>query len=165
MREGLNDVRRPLAVAPVPMALRETARGLINEAYLVERWLVDGERLSIEEYASLERDAVLLGGFDDAAALRACVFVQIDGERGYFGPLAVDPSAQRLGWGRQMVEAAETLAREQGCTVMELTIINLRTELPPFYRALGYAEAGTLPMHDPRKKHDCHFIVMRKSLR
>jgi GNAT superfamily N-acetyltransferase len=153
-----------LRIRPLRAEEREAARRLINEAYLVERWLVDGDRLSEDEFRALESSGTFLAGVDDEGALRGCVFVKIDGERGYFGPLAVDPSAQQRGWGRQLVDAAESFARSHGSRAIELTIINLRTELPPFYRKLGYLESGSLPMDDPRKKQPCHFVVMRKPL-
>jgi hypothetical protein len=48
---------------------------------------------------------------------------------------------------------------------MEMLIVNLRTELPPFYRRLGYAESGTAPFPDNgRAKQPCHFIRMSKPL-
>jgi len=42
--------------------------------------------------------------------------------------------------------AAEEFAREMGSHHMDLTVVNLRTELPPFYRKLGYVEDGTAPI-------------------
>jgi hypothetical protein len=48
---------------------------------------------------------------------------------------------------------------------MDIHIVNLREELPPYYRRLGYAERGTLPFSAPeRASRPCHFIVMTKPL-
>ena len=142
----------------------EPLRQLNNEAYLVEQFFVGGDRLSEAEMADLVRRGTLLVGEDDAGALRAGVYVETDGDRGYFGPLAVDPAVKGAGWGRRMVEAAEAHARGCGCAAMDLTIASPRAELPPFYRALGYVESGTRPFTDPRKLRECHFVVMTKSL-
>ena len=83
---------------------------------------------------------------------------------GYFGMLAVDPSRQGSGVGRRLVEHAEQYARDQGCYVMDIRVVNLRTELPPFYRKLGYVERGTEPVDDPRALQPFHFILMSKAL-
>ena len=51
------------------------------------------------------------------------------------------------------------------CRYMELHVVNLRTELPPYYRKLGYDEQGTGPFPDPETAtQPCHFVVMRKRL-
>jgi hypothetical protein len=43
--------------------------------------------------------------------------------------------------------------------------VDLRTELPPFYRRLGYEQTGTAPFSDPEKAtRPCHFILMSKAL-
>ena len=64
-----------------------------------------------------------------------------------------------------MITAAEDLCRQAGCTHMELLVVNLRTELPPYYRQLGYVEAGTRPFPDPETTtQPCHFVVMCKEL-
>ena len=48
---------------------------------------------------------------------------------------------------------------------MDIHIVNLREELPPYYRRLGYVESGTLPFSDPdRASRPCFFIVMTKPL-
>ena len=78
----------------------DALRRLVNEAYLVEQFFVGGDRLSAAEFADLARKGTWLLGEDESGAIRACVYVEIRGSRGYFGPLAVDPSRQRTGWGR-----------------------------------------------------------------
>jgi hypothetical protein len=48
---------------------------------------------------------------------------------------------------------------------MDLRIVNLREELPPFYRRLGYVETGTAPFPEEIKsKLPCHFVLMSKPL-
>ena len=44
-------------------------------------------------------------------------------------------------------------------------IVNLRTELTPFYQRRGYVETGTQPFpSDVQTKQPCHFITMAKPL-
>jgi GNAT superfamily N-acetyltransferase len=91
--------------------------------------------------------------------------VELRGERGYFGPLSVDPERQGSGTGKLLVKAAEDYARAHGCRFMDLRIVNLREELPAFYRKLGYAETGTEPFPETEPtKLPCHLVCMSKAL-
>jgi ribosomal protein S18 acetylase RimI-like enzyme len=79
--------------------------------------------------------------------------------------LSIAPACQHQGLGRRLIDAAEVRARERGCRVMDIHIVNLREELPPYYRRIGYAETGVLPFSDPdRASRPCCFIVMSKPL-
>ena len=149
---------RQASAADVP-----TLVTLINRAYEIEKFFVEGDRVSAAEVSNLLSRGVFLIG-DDAGAPAACVYVQLAGDRGYFGLLAVNPERQGHGWGREMVEAAEQHARAAGCVAMDLSVVNLRTELPPFYHRLGYTETGTAPFTDQRATQPCHFVLMSKSL-
>ena len=138
---------------------------LINSAYRVEDFFIDGDRTDAADV----RDHMARGSFLVAesapASIAGSVFVSLDGEEGYFGLLSVDPGAQGAGLGRQLVEAAEAHCRERGATSMGLKVVNLRSELPPWYRRLGYAETGTEPFPEVEKlKHPAHFIAMSKPL-
>jgi GNAT superfamily N-acetyltransferase len=72
--------------------------------------------------------------------------------------LAIDPARQRQGLGARLIAAAEDHCRRAGCRDMEIEVVNLRSELPPYYRRLGI-ECGTRPFPDPqRTRVSCHFI-------
>ena len=91
--------------------------------------------------------------------------MKCSGDRAYFGMLSIDPARQRQGAGRRLIDAVEARARERGCRFMDIHIVNLREELPPYYRRLGYVESGTLPFSEPeRASRPCFFIVMTKRL-
>ena len=93
------------------------------------------------------------------------MYVELRVQRAYFGLLGVGPSRQGQGLGRKMVEEAEDYARAAGCEFMDLRIVNLRSELPPFYRRLGYVESGAEPFTaDAMPSQPCHFIRMSKPL-
>jgi hypothetical protein len=52
-----------------------------------------------------------------------------------------------------------------GCRFIDLQVINLRQELPSFYRNRGYVETGTAPLTPGlRPKLPCHFVKMSKQL-
>jgi GNAT superfamily N-acetyltransferase len=142
----------------------EVLAKLINEAFIVEAFFKIGDRTSAEEVAALMRDG---GEFlvIDGLPLSGCVYLKCTGDRAYFGMLSIDPARQRQGLGRQLIDAVEARARERGCRAMDIHIVDLREELPPYYRRLGYVENGTLPFSEPeRASRACSFIVMSKAL-
>ncbi len=142
----------------------EAIARLINAAFGVERFFIDGDRVDVERV----RDLFGKGKFllaEDAAGLAGCVYVEVRGERGYLGLLSVEPERQRAGLGRRLAIAAEDYLRAAGCRAVDLSIVNLRPELLPFYRRLGYTETGTAPFPaDKHTKLPCHFITMSKAL-
>ena len=158
----LTSTIREAAPADVDAIVRVT-----NAAFAVERFFTPVDRTSGERVASLLAKGAFLIAEADASPLLllGSVYVERRGDRIYIGLLAVDPSAQGQGIGRTLMDAAEAYGRARGCTVAEVTVVNVRTELPPFYRTLGYQETGTLPFdrNEPITQ-PCHFIVMRKPL-
>jgi GNAT superfamily N-acetyltransferase len=113
---------------------------LINEAFAVEKIVVEGE-------------------------LVGCVYVEVKGKRGYLGLLGVRPDRQKSGFGRRLTTAAEDYFRKAGCEAVDLRIVSVRAELPPFYERLGYAATAIAPVPDTIPlKIPSHFIVMSKSL-
>lgn len=138
---------------------------LVNRAFLPEGAYVEGDRTSLEKITSLMDE----GEFyvtEAAGKITGCILIKTNnGTRGYFGMLSVDPDVQGAGIGRRLIEFAEGYCRRAGCGWMDITVLNLREELPPFYRKLGYAESGTKPFTDPhRAKFPCHFLVFSKPL-
>jgi ribosomal protein S18 acetylase RimI-like enzyme len=138
---------------------------LVNAAFGPERFFIDGDRTSPDKVrALLQKGKFLLA--EEHGALVGCVYVELHGERGYFGLLAVDPAQQRTGLGSRLIDAAEEYCRSAGCRFMDITIVNLRTPLFGYYARLGYVENGTLPF--PKEQHPpkmpCHLVKMVKSL-
>jgi N-acetylglutamate synthase-like GNAT family acetyltransferase len=137
---------------------------LINTAFRVERFFIEGDRTNSGEVRALLQTGKFLV-LEEEGKMIACVYAEPRGERGYLGLLAVDPMWGRRGFGARLVAAAEDHCRAAGCRVMELRIVNLREELPDFYRRLGYVEDGVepFPTH-AQPKLPCHFVKMSKSL-
>jgi GNAT superfamily N-acetyltransferase len=139
----------------------EALMALINAAFIVERFFIDVERIQLEEVRQLQQSGV----FVVTGEMAACVYVELRGDRGYMGLLSVDPKRQGTGLGRMMVEAAEEYAREKACGWMDLRVVSVRDDLPPFYRKLGYAEAGTEPFDSEHPtKMPVHLVRMEKRL-
>jgi GNAT superfamily N-acetyltransferase len=140
-------------------------KGLVDLAYRVEDFFIDGNRTDGEDLAMLLRDHTFLLAETPGRDLEGSVFVRVEPPRGYFGMLAVHPAAQGSGLGRFLVRAAERYCRDRGCTEMDLSVVNLRTELLPWYHRLGYSECGTEAFPDPGKlKQPAHFILMNRRL-
>jgi GNAT superfamily N-acetyltransferase len=138
---------------------------LISLAYRVEDFFKIGDRTDPDDVRRRMENAAFLLLEDESGRLAGGVYVKTKGSTGYFGMLSIDPSRQGQGLGTRLITAAEDYCRAAGCTAMELEVVNLRTELPPYYRRFGYVETGTRPFPDHEKaKLPCHFIVMSKPL-
>lgn len=168
----LGPARIMLSMSPDDPAIRRAdARDvasithLVNRAFEVEAFFAVGDRTSDDQIrAKLAVGAFVLA--ERRSELVGCVHVEHkDGPRAYISMLAVQPTEQGAGLGRRLMRLAEQHARQAHCTETIITVINLRTELPPFYRRLGYTEIGTKPYADAhRATQPVHFIVMAKSL-
>jgi predicted N-acetyltransferase YhbS len=138
---------------------------VINAAFrIAEGFFVDGNRITQAEVEqSLRKGAFLLA--EDGDKINGCVYVELRGERSYLGLLSVDPTYQQGGHGSLLMLEAEKYCREQGSRFMDILIVNLREELPPFYEKRGYVQNGTSPFpEDVETRMPCHFINMTKAL-
>ncbi len=143
----------------------EQITAVINAAFkIAEGFFVDGNRISREEVQQhLETGVFLVAETENG--ITGCVYLEPRGERAYLGLLSVDPTIQQSGLGSQLMTAGEEYCRERGARFMDIYIVNLREELPAFYRKRGYVENGTTPFPaDVPTKQPCHFINMSKPL-
>lgn len=138
---------------------------VINTAFhRAESFFVERDRIDSGDIRSLmEKGRFLVADNHDAIA--GCVYVEVRGERGYLGLLAVAPQLQGEGLGSKLMNAAEAYCVQSGCRFMDLRIVNLRTENQAFYVRRGYKEAGTEPFpSEIPTKLPCHFVKMSKPL-
>ena len=98
----------------------------------------------------LDRDAELLlvgeapareaaDGTTTAGRVVAAVMAGYDGHRGWINYLAVDPDHWGEGYGRAMMEAAETRLLALGCPKVNLQVRTDNSDAVAFYEALGYS--------------------------
>jgi predicted N-acetyltransferase YhbS len=147
------------------LADAEQITAVINAAFkIAEGFFVDSNRITIAEVRQHLTSGVFLVA-ESEGAISGCVYLEPRGERAYLGLLSVDPALQQSGLGSRLMTAGEEYCRERGARFMDIYIVNLRTELPAFYRKRGYVENGATPFPaDVPTKQPCHFINMSKPL-
>ena len=144
---------------------------VINRAYVVEAHLFHGDRTDEAEVCErLERpNACFLvidapDGARGDGALAGAVFVEVRGDRSYFGMLSVDPDWQGRGLARELIAAAEAHAAAAQCGFMDIDVVDLRTELPAFYTIFGYVACGSTPYASDAAKVPVRMVRMTKAL-
>jgi GNAT superfamily N-acetyltransferase len=144
---------------------------VINRAYVAEAHIFDDARTNEAEVRDrLARPNACFLVIDDPArswvpgALAGAVYVELRGERSYFGMLSVDPDRQGLGLGRALITAAEARCREAGARFMDIDVVEQRPELPGFYATFGYSATGTTPFVKTRTKMPVRMVHMTKAL-
>lgn len=137
------------ADAPAVRALIESGyRGdSARQGWSHEADLLGGDRTTIEEVAAMiaapekrvllaERDGTLVG---------TVTITDLGNARAYMGLLCVSPTLQAGGLGRALVREVEALAASEfGARVMELIVVDARTELIAWYERRGYTRTGEL---------------------
>lgn len=143
----------------------EQITAVVNDAFrIAEGFFIDGDRISLAEVQQHLTTGVFLVA-ENEVGITGCVYLEPRGERAYLGLLSVDPQRQQSGLGSQLMTAGEEYCRETGARFMDIYIVNLRQELPAFYRNRGYVENGATPFPpDVPTKLPCHFINMSKPL-
>lgn len=91
----------------------------------------------IERKLAVAPDLFLVGEID--GSIVASVMGGYEGHRGWINYLAVDPSMQRRGLGRQMMDAVEARLQARGCPKINLQVRDTNEQATGFYRAIGYA--------------------------
>jgi GNAT superfamily N-acetyltransferase len=149
-----------------PADLPEIVR-VTNAAYEVEQFCLQGQRTDAGDVQARMQSGCFLVIEDTPGpgALVGSVYLAIKAERGYLGTLAVDPGHQGRGLAKALVAAVEEQCRQAGCSVLDISVVNLRKELFPFYGKLGFVPTATLPFPEPDKVLlPLHLVQMTKAL-
>ena len=130
---------------------------LVNSAYrgeisrkgwTTEADLLEGLRTTTQDVAKIIKraDAFMLIGThnNEIVATICCEWQAIGGNNtSHFGMIAVKPSLQNKGYGKQIIAAAEAITRREWRVVdFTMTVISLRDELIAFYERLSYRRTG-----------------------
>jgi ribosomal protein S18 acetylase RimI-like enzyme len=168
---------RPATPADVDaiVALVESAyRGDVSkQGWTTEADLLGGRRTGADDVGACigrERSRIVLA--EHNGALLACAHVAEEDGAGYFGMFSVRPELQGGGIGKQVLDEAERIVREEwGLPAMRMTVIDVREELIAFYERRGYRRTGItkpFPYGDVRfgvpRRDDLRFEVLEKAL-
>lgn len=169
---------RPATTADLPalVALVESAYRSeeSRDGWTTETDLVGGPRADEAMLlADIERPGsrIVLAEWD--GTLVGCGHVtQISPTGAYFGLFAVRPSEQGSGVGRQILGEAERVAREDWqLATLEMTVLNVRTELLAYYGRRGFEPTGESQPFPPPGidgivvlRDGLHLVVLRKKL-
>lgn len=127
---------------------------VINAAYLVEEFFIEGPRTHRQELADLMADPAvtfLVVDHPGQAGLAGAVCARVDGRRGHLSLLAVDPALQGRGLGRLLVDGVAGHCRQAGCDRVELEVFDAREELPAVYASLGFTPVGPVAYAHPEQ--------------
>jgi ribosomal protein S18 acetylase RimI-like enzyme len=162
----------PADVAAIVALVESAYRGESGlRGWTTESHLLDGRRTDAADVGAVigrPDSCILLAECD--GRIKASCHVERQGEAGYFGMFAVDPTGQGSGLGKQVLAEAERIAREQWhCRAMRMTVIVQREELIAWYGRRGYRRTGEyqpFPYGDERfgipRRDDLRFEVLRK---
>jgi ribosomal protein S18 acetylase RimI-like enzyme len=95
----------------------------------------------------------LFGVMVEGAEVVGTVMAGYEGHRGWINYLAVDPSRQQQGLGRQLMDWSEARLRECGCPKINLQVRRGNEAVLAFYAALGYADDDVVSL-GKRLEHD-----------
>ena len=153
---------------------------LINSAYrgdsskkgwTTEADLLDGIRTDVDSLKEMisRSGAIILQSFTEHNVLQGCVYLEKRKNKMYLGMLTVSPMLQAKGIGKQLLIEAEKYAQSQECSLIEMTVISVRTELIEWYKKHGYKDTGEKrPFPNDIKfgipKQPLEFIVMQKEI-
>ena len=115
---------------------------LWRQCGLTRPW--NNTRLDIERKRKVNPELFLVGMLDGKVV--ATVIGGYDGHRGWIHYLAVNPSYQRKGLGRQMMAAVEEKITALGCPKINLQVRADNMGVIQFYESIGYETEDRVSM-------------------
>ena len=138
-----------------------------NRAFVSEQFCVTGDRTNAADIRHRFATGIffVIDDPSDRSRLQGSAFCSVEDSRGYLGLLSVDPDAQGQGHSRLLVAAVEQHCRQLGCNFLDITVVNARSDLFPFYARLGFAAFDILPFPVPeRALQPLQLVKMTKPL-
>ncbi|PHS18378.1 MAG: GNAT family acetyltransferase [Blastopirellula sp.] len=90
----------------------------------------------IQRKLKVQRELFLVGEINNTIV--ASVMAGYDGHRGAVNYLAVHPTKQQLGFGKELMSVVEHLLDELGCPKINLHVRTSNSEVIKFYESLDY---------------------------
>lgn len=131
--------------ATIAVVINSAYRGESSRAgWTTEADIIDGLRTTTQEIASIieeDHTFILLGVLNDEVIATICC--KYHEGAAHFGMIAVKPTLQNKGYGKEMITAAEAMTkREWGVKSFQMNVITIRASLIAFYERLGYQRTG-----------------------
>jgi ribosomal protein S18 acetylase RimI-like enzyme len=135
------------ADAPLLKALLDSAyRGKsAQQGWTAEANIIAGDtRIDIPALLKVmaQENSVMLKYVNEDGMIIGCVNLQQHNDKVYLGMLAVNPTLQAKGTGKQLLSAAEEWSISKKCHIIYMSVITLRTELIDWYKRHGYVDTG-----------------------
>jgi ribosomal protein S18 acetylase RimI-like enzyme len=153
---------------------------LLNSAYRGEAskkgWTTEADMISGELRSNEEQltklmkkpGSVFLKSTNEKNEIEGCVYLDKREGKLYLGMLSVSPALQARGTGKQLMEAAERHATQEGYPSIFMRVISIRPELIAWYERKGYYRTGEVqPFEDSefgKAREPFEFWVMQKDL-
>src|SRR5689334_23955853 len=125
---------------------------LVNSAYrgdyakqgwTTEADILDGTRTDADALREvMGRPGTTVLKYVEGERLLGCVELAIEEKNLYLGMLTVEPGLQGKGIGKLLLKASESIAAENHCRKIYITVITIRKELIEWYQRHGYVDTG-----------------------
>lgn len=109
---------------------------------LVRSW--NNPRADIVRKLKVNPELFVVGVLD--GKIIAAAMGGYEGHRGWVNYLAIDPSYQRKGFGRQIMQDIEKRLLALGCPKISLQVRNGNTQALEFYNRIGYKEDNVISL-------------------
>ena len=121
---------------------RDAVVDLWRECGLVMPW--NDPVKDINRKLRVQRDMFLVGSV--GGQLVATVMAGYEGHRGWINYLAVATDYQKMGYGRRLMEEAESRLRAVGCPKINLQVRSSNADVKEFYTTIGYSTDDVISM-------------------
>lgn len=136
-------------IRPFGPADEDAVVALWERCGLTRPW--NNPRKDIRRKLAVRADLFLVAEAD--GAIVGTVMAGYDGHRGWINYLGVDPTCQRHGIGRALMDEAERLLRASGCPKINLQVRTANTAAIEFYRQIGFDQDDVVSF-GKRLEHD-----------
>lgn len=121
-------------IRPFETKDEEQVISLWKECKLVVPW--NDPRKDIQRKLKVNPELFLVGEIE--GIIVGSIMGGYEGHRGWVNYLAVSPSYQKKGYGRQLTEAVEEKLKKMGCAKVNLQVRDTNLEVIEFYKTIGY---------------------------
>jgi GNAT superfamily N-acetyltransferase len=145
-----NDTDKPVLIA------------LINDAFQVTDYFKYDKRINEKEmHLYFSKGTFVL--LEDEGKPVGCIYYTVKQGILNYSLLSVVFTGQGKGYSKVLIKHVEEIAVSSHCSAIQIEVVNIRTELFPFYEKQGYVVTGTMPFRKPTRL-PCHLVIMMKEV-